>query len=136
MRWNVETRRTVLTPASRPGLTLLSWASCCLLLCREIELLKLLQKFVTCNGTPVSSMQRRVLVRLYASYGDPSDRWPHSSGGAFANSGSPYSSRKGLHRINENGIEAPLFLSCTCFESFAEFGPLLGPCQSFSCRAF
>lgn len=29
---------------------------------REIDLLTLLQKFVTCLGTPVPAMQRRVLV--------------------------------------------------------------------------
>lgn len=30
---------------------------------REPDLLRLLQKLVTCNGTPVHNMQRRVLVR-------------------------------------------------------------------------
>ena len=30
---------------------------------RETDLLRLLQKLVTCNGTPVQNMQRRVLVR-------------------------------------------------------------------------
>lgn len=88
--------------------------SCCLLRCREIDLLKLLQKFVTCNGTPVSSMQRRVLVRF-----DAVTATHLISGPAVVAVLSPTAEVESP-RIDESGIEALLFQSCTCLESLAK----------------